>query len=125
MSERRARRRGEKPGRARGIGKGGWQDWNIVPFALENDFVIVTNNRRHFLKEYLALDLHNGLIVIVPNVERADQIRLFEIALDVVLELGDGLVNKIVEVLRDGSVHVGEWSAETHDIGHIANPKWR
>ncbi|WP_036294262.1 DUF5615 family PIN-like protein [Methylosinus sp. PW1] len=107
------------------IGKGGWQDWNIVPFALENDFVIVTNNRRHFLKEFLDLDLHNGLIVIVPNVDRADQIRLFEIALDVVLELGDGLVNKVVEVLRDGSVHVSEWSAEKHDIGHIANPKWR
>ena len=29
------------------IGKGGWQDWNIVPFVLANDYIIVTNNRRH------------------------------------------------------------------------------
>lgn len=62
------------------IGKRGWQDWNIVLFALENDYVVVTNNRRHFLKEYIKLNLHNGLLVIVPNVERNDRIRLFEIA---------------------------------------------
>jgi hypothetical protein len=61
------------------IGKGGWQDWNIVPFALENNYIIVTNNRRHFLREYIKLDVHNGLIIIVPNVERADQMRLFEL----------------------------------------------
>ena len=76
------------------IGKRGWQDWNIVPFALENGYVIVTNNRRHFLREYVKLDLHNGLLIIVPNVERADQIRLFEIALDAALELGDDLVEQ-------------------------------
>lgn len=107
------------------VGKSGWQDWNIVPFAIENDYVLVTNNRRHFLKEYLKLDLHNGLIVIVPNVERADQIRLFEIALDAMLELGDALVNKVVEVLRDGTVHISEWTSEVHDIGHVENPRWR
>lgn len=107
------------------IGKGGWQDWNIVPFALENNYIIVTNNRRHFLREYIKLAMHNGLIIIVPNVERADQIRLFEIALDATLALGDDIVNKIVEVLRDGNVHVSEWTSETHDIGHIDNPVWR
>lgn len=106
------------------VGKRGWQDWNIVPFALENDYVVVTNNRRHFLKEYDKLDLHNGLLIIVPNVEREDQIRLFEIALDAALGLGDDLVNKVVEVLRDGSVHIREWTSREHDIGHIDNPKW-
>lgn len=107
------------------IGKGGWQDWNIVPFALENNYIIVTNNRRHFLEEYLELDLHNGLIIIVPNVERADQIRLFGIALDATLELGDHVVNKVVEVLRDGSIHIREWTSNEHDMGHIDNPRWR
>ena len=33
------------------LGKAGWQDWNLVPFAVANDYVIVTNNRRDFLKE--------------------------------------------------------------------------
>jgi predicted nuclease of predicted toxin-antitoxin system len=107
------------------IGKGGWQDWNIVPFALENDYIIVTNNRRHFLKEYVKVGLHSGLVIIVPNVERDDQVRLFEIALDAVLALNDGAVNKLIEVLADGSVHVREWTSEEHDIGHIDNPRWR
>ncbi len=106
------------------IGKGGWQDWNIVPFALENNYILVTNNIRHFLKEYIKVALHNGLIIIVPNVDRADQIRLFSIALEAALQLGDDVVNKIVEVLRDGSVHVREWTSERHDIGHIDNPRW-
>lgn len=25
-------------------------------------------------------------------------------------------------MLRDGSVHISEWSSEAHDIGHIDNP---
>ena len=107
------------------IGKGGWQDWNIVPFALGNDYVIVTNNRRHFLKEYLKLDVHNGLLIIVPNVGRRDQMRMFGIALDAALELGDDLVNKVVEVLFDGTLRIREWTSEQHDIGHIDTPKWR
>lgn len=107
------------------VGKAGWQDWNIVPFALENNYIIATNNRRHFLGEYIKLDVHNGLIIIVPNVERADQMRLFEIALEATLELAEGIVNKVVEVLRDGSVHVREWTSEEHEISHIGNPRWR
>jgi hypothetical protein len=35
-----------------------------------------------------------------------------------------GLVNKIMEVHADGSVHVRAWDADEHDIGHINNPKW-
>jgi hypothetical protein len=30
------------------IGKSGWQDHNIVPSGIEEDYVVVTNNRRHF-----------------------------------------------------------------------------
>ena len=104
------------------IGKQGWQDWNIVPFAVENDYIIVTNNRRHFLREYIKLNLHNGLIIIVPNVEREDQLRLFEIALDAV---SNGLVNKVAEVLIDRTVHIRHWTSQGHDIGHIDHPKWR
>jgi predicted nuclease of predicted toxin-antitoxin system len=32
------------------IGKSGWQDRNLVTFALDSDYVVVTNNRRHFLR---------------------------------------------------------------------------
>jgi predicted nuclease of predicted toxin-antitoxin system len=99
--------------------------WNIVPFAIANNYIVVTNNRRHFLREYLKLDIHNGLIIIVPNVERNEQMRLFDQALETALSLGEDIVNKLIEVLRDGSVHVTEWTSERHDIGHIDNPFWR
>ena len=94
-------------------------------FALDNDYVVVTNNRRHFLKEYVKANVHNGLIVIVRNVERFEQMQLFSLALDRALELGADLTNKLIEVLADGTVLVREWTSERHDIGHIHNPRWR
>jgi predicted nuclease of predicted toxin-antitoxin system len=27
------------------LGMSGWQDWNIVPFAVANDYTVVTNDR--------------------------------------------------------------------------------
>jgi predicted nuclease of predicted toxin-antitoxin system len=32
------------------LGKSGWSDWKLVSYALENDYIFVTNNRRDFLK---------------------------------------------------------------------------
>jgi predicted nuclease of predicted toxin-antitoxin system len=106
------------------LGKGGWQDRNLVPFAVEYDYVMVTNNRRHFLKEYAKLDIHSGLIVIIPAVKREIQQRLFERALDALTSGNEAIVNKVVEVLLDGTVHIREWTSEDHDIGHISNPAW-
>lgn len=106
------------------IGKGGWQDWNLVPFALEHDYIVATNNRRHFLKEYLKRDIHNGLIIVVPSVERDRQVELFGFALDAVVALGVDAANRIIEVLHDGSVHVRPWSSADHEAGHIDTPAW-
>jgi hypothetical protein len=36
----------------------------------------------------------------------------------------DDVVNKVVEVLADGSVHVRNWSSQEHDLGHIGQPSW-
>ena len=74
--------------------------------ALDNDYMIVTNNRRDFMREYANFDLHNGLIIIVPNVGRQSQIRLFSLALDAILDLGESVINKLVEVLEDGSIQI-------------------
>jgi hypothetical protein len=64
------------------------------------------------------------LIIIVPDTKRADQQRLFGRALDVISKRNDDLVNKLIEVLLDGSVHVRDWTSQDHDIGHISNPDW-
>jgi predicted nuclease of predicted toxin-antitoxin system len=106
------------------IGKAGWQDWNLVRFAVANDYIIVTANRRDFLKEYAKLDVHSGLVVVIPMAKRAEQIALFSKALDVLAERNDDLFNQLVEVLPDGSIHFREWSADDHDVGHINKPKW-
>ena len=90
-----------------------------MSFALATDYIVVTNNRRHFLKEYIKVDLHNGSIIIVPSVERGEQIRLFELALDAVMALGSNLVNRLVEAHRDGSVEIRSCTRDDHDIGHI------
>jgi predicted nuclease of predicted toxin-antitoxin system len=106
------------------VGKGGWQDWNIIRFALENDYIVATNNRRDFLHAYANVDLHNGLVILVPSLGRAGQIKLFSAALEEMIILGDHAINKLIEVLEDGTVHVREWTREDHDADHIDNPMW-
>jgi predicted nuclease of predicted toxin-antitoxin system len=105
------------------LGKAGWQDWNLVRFAVANDYIVVTDNRRDFLKEYARLDIHAGLVILIPKGTRSQQITLFQKALDVFAARNDDLVNKVMEVHADGTVHVREWNAVAHDIGHIGNPK--
>jgi hypothetical protein len=106
------------------IGMAGWQDWNIARFALEHDFIVVTNNRRHFLREYLKYDLHSGLVVIVPNLDREIQVDLFGRVLDHLADMNDYPVNRLIEILEDGSIHECEWTSADHDISHIQTPSW-
>ena len=99
----------------------GWQDWNIAKFALENDYIVVTNNRRHFLREYVKYPLHAGLIIIVPHVDRHAQNILFGLALDH-LESHGPMLNILLEIHEDGKRSVRPWHAPDHDISYIANP---
>jgi predicted nuclease of predicted toxin-antitoxin system len=106
------------------IGASGWPDRRIARFALENEYVVVTNDRRHFLKAFAQLDVHPGLVVIVPNVKRAEQGRLLLAALHGVLIPREDMVNLLVEVLHEGSLHIRPWSRDEHDLSHIDSPGW-
>jgi predicted nuclease of predicted toxin-antitoxin system len=106
------------------LGKSGWQDRNLTAYAVDNDYVMVTNNRRHFLREYAKLVIHNGLIIIVPAMDRSGQKSLFSRALDAVADRDGDIVNSAVEVLRDGLVHVRSWTSGQHDLDHVSDPKW-
>ncbi len=79
-----ARTRGLEADHVVWLGKGGMLDRHLIPFAVNLDYPLVTNNRRDFLKAYAGLPLHDGLIVIVPMVARAEQVRLFGLALDAI-----------------------------------------
>jgi predicted nuclease of predicted toxin-antitoxin system len=105
-----AKARGHEADYVPHIGKGGWQDWNLVPFAVENDYIVVTLNRRDFLKQHAGLEVHPGLVILMPQAprdQRPHQAELFEKALDVFVAMNDDLVNKVMEVLADGSCTSG------------------
>jgi predicted nuclease of predicted toxin-antitoxin system len=92
-------------------GKAGWQDWTIAKFAYENDLIVVTNNRKDFLKEYAKFDVHPGLVVIVPRGDRADQIGWFSKILDFLQAADDAPVNKVVEIDAMNRISIQDWSS--------------
>jgi predicted nuclease of predicted toxin-antitoxin system len=83
------------------IGKAGWKDWNVVRYASDGDFVLVTNNASDFRRLYATQPLHARLVIIIPSVGRAEQQRLFRGALDELARLGEP-VNRVLEVDIDG-----------------------
>ncbi len=93
------------------LGKEGTQDWNLMRLIAEGNFVFATNNRSDFLKRYAETELHNGLIVIVPSVDRQAQLRLFHRALDEAEKMPD-TVNKLIEVHEDGTATAQDWTSD-------------
>jgi predicted nuclease of predicted toxin-antitoxin system len=83
------------------VGKAGWKDWNVARHAAEGVFVLVTNNAGDFRRIYATAQLHAGLIIIVPNVDRMLQCRLFRAALEA-LTMPDDLINRVLEIGIDG-----------------------
>ncbi len=65
----------------------------------------MTNNRIDFRMLHAAEELHDGLIVIVPNVYRDEQLRLFALVIDH-LDLLPDLVNKVLEIDAGGNIVV-------------------
>jgi predicted nuclease of predicted toxin-antitoxin system len=64
------------------IGRAGWKDWNVVRYASDGDFILVTNNASDFRHLYETQPLHAGLVILIPAVSRVVQRRLFVAALD-------------------------------------------
>lgn len=98
------------------LGRAGWQDWNIAWFAVDQDMILVTNNRADFRELYARHGLHPGLVIIVPSVSREAQSRLLGVALEHLRQL-PGLVNKVLEATLDAEdvlVDLYDWPpAET------------
>ena len=83
------------------LGRADWKDWNVVRYARDSDFVLVTNNASDFRQLYAAQPLHAGLVILIPAVNREVQRRLFNAALDELTILGEP-VNRVLEVDLDG-----------------------
>jgi predicted nuclease of predicted toxin-antitoxin system len=83
------------------VGRAGWKDWNVVCYASEGDFILVTNNASDFRQLYAGLPLHAGLVILIPAVTRVVQRRLFKAELEELGMIGEP-VNRVLEVDLDG-----------------------
>lgn len=90
------------------LGRAGAADWTLLRMALDGDYVLVTNNASDFRALYRRADLHPGLIIIVPQVPRMEQISLFRIALEVI-ETRSDIINTVIVIAMDGSVSFETW----------------
>jgi predicted nuclease of predicted toxin-antitoxin system len=82
------------------LGLSGRADWELADRIVADEFTFVTNNRIDFIRLFAKMELHAGLIVIVPNAVPALQRALFEGAIKY-LE-GKDLLNSVIEVNLEG-----------------------
>ena len=82
----------------------------IARWCVGHDLVLVTNNARDFRRVYANFELHPGLVILLPRVERPDQIVLFGAVLDRVATEPD-LINKLVEIDAAGAITIMDWPA--------------
>ena len=86
-------------------GWAGFEDHQLRPIILREEFVFVTNNGRHFLELLAETELHPGLVIIIPNEKPALQRELFHAAL-AKLKSMPSVLNKVVEVQSRQEVRV-------------------
>jgi predicted nuclease of predicted toxin-antitoxin system len=90
------------------LGCAGLPDWNVLKLSLDGDYTLVTNNARDFIKLYRRIEIHNGLIVLLPAVSGGRQVELFGHVLEAIRPRDD-LVNCIVVVDASGQVVIETW----------------
>jgi predicted nuclease of predicted toxin-antitoxin system len=82
------------------LGLSGQPDWALAARIRTDEFTFVTNNRVDFIQLFGAIDLHPGLIILVPNVVPRLQRALFHAALQ--YSAGRDLLNTVIEVKLEG-----------------------
>lgn len=95
------------------LGLSGQPDWALTGRIINGEFTLVTNNRVDFLQLFGKMDLHAGLIILVPNVIPSLQRALFAGALQYLS--GRDLVNGVIEVSLVGkTVQCVEYGLPPH-----------
>jgi len=92
-----AHRRGFEATHVIHLGLREWNDWSILEIVERDGWVLVTNNAVEFRSRYRAIDIHPGVIFLLPSVRRQQQLILFEAALEDVA-INPDLVNQALDV---------------------------
>ncbi len=79
------------------LGLGEWKDWSILEIVEQHGWVLVTNNAVEFRSRYRAIEVHPGVVFLLPSVRREQQLMLFEAALDEVAIAPD-LTNQALDI---------------------------
>lgn len=95
----------------RNLSRLGDPDNAVAGFAVANDWIVVTNNRIDYMRLYVRIDLHPGLVILLPNADQSLQLELFRILAESIDNLGD-LTNSLVEIDRLGRITITEWPPE-------------
>jgi predicted nuclease of predicted toxin-antitoxin system len=82
------------------LGKSGWKDWQLIRFVVDENWTFVTNNAVDFRNEHGRVELHTGLIIILPQLVLSEQRAVFRAVLAAIA--GRDLTNLILEVDVDG-----------------------
>lgn len=81
------------------LGLSGKPDWELAERIAKDEFTFVTNNRVDFIRLFGRMELHAGLIIIVPNAVPPLQRALFEAA--ILYVAGRELINSAIELSLD------------------------
>jgi predicted nuclease of predicted toxin-antitoxin system len=87
----------------------GWtseSDPQVLQHVVDEDLTLVTNNWVDFRPMVAHLELHPGIVVILPNVRRERQMELFAVALAAIHEHDPPLdmINTVLQVDAHGTV---------------------
>ena len=78
------------------LGLSGKPDWELADRIVKDEFTFVTNNRVDFIRLFGKMELHAGLVIIIPNAVPLLQRVLFEAA--ILYLAGKELINSAIEV---------------------------
>ena len=107
-----ARERGHEADNIAWIGRAGRPDYQVFDLMMDGGYVLVTNNARDFRRALSRVDLHGGLVVIVPSVRREHQKELFAAALDRIDQMPH-VMNKVIEVYAADDIRISNLPPES------------
>jgi hypothetical protein len=75
---------------------------------LAEEMILVTNDGADYSAIYRAIDLHPGLVVILPVVKRPIQQSLFRAVVERLVMERD-VINKLIEIDEEGAITISEF----------------